>query len=58
MKEIIDLVNYQIKSSGYQDKLMTGIVITGGGSQLRNLPQLVSYVTGKEVRVGYPNAYI
>ena len=55
MKEIIDLVNYQIKSSGYQDKLMTGIVITGGGSQLRNLPQLVSYVTGKEVRVGYPN---
>ena len=58
MKEIIDLVNYQIKSSGYQDKLMTGIVITGGGSQLRNLPQLVSYVTGKEVRVGYPNEHL
>ena len=58
MKEIIDLVNYQIKSSGYKDKLMTGIVITGGGSQLRNLPQLVSYVTGKEVRVGYPNEHL
>ncbi len=58
MKEIIDLVNYQIKSSGYQNKLMTGIVITGGGSQLRNLPQLVSYVTGKEVRVGYPNEHL
>ena len=37
---------------------MTGIVITGGGSQLRNLPQLVSYVTGKEVRVGYPNEHL
>jgi len=58
MKEIIDLVNYQIKSSGYKDKLMTGIVITGGGSQLRNLPQLVSYITGKEVRVGYPNEHL
>jgi cell division protein FtsA len=58
MKEIIDLVNYQIKSSGFQDKIMTGIVITGGGSQLRNLPQLVSYITGKEVRVGLPNEHL
>lgn len=58
MKEIIDLVNYQIKSSGYFDKLMTGIVITGGGSQLRNLPQLFSYITGKEVRIGLPNEHL
>ena len=58
MKEIIDLVNYQIKSSGYGDKLMTGIVLTGGGSLLKNLPQLVSYITGKEVRVGYPNEHL
>lgn len=58
MKEIIELVNHQIKSSGYQDSLMTGIVITGGGSQLRNLPQLVSYITGKEVRIGLPNEYL
>ena len=41
MKEIIDLVNYQIKSSGFHDKLMTGIVITGGGSKLRNLPTCI-----------------
>ena len=58
MKEIIDLVNYQIKSSGYFDKLMTGIVLTGGGSQLRNLPQLFSYITGKEVRIGLPNEHL
>ena len=58
MKEIIELVNHQIKSSGFQNKLMTGIVITGGGSQLRNLPQLVSYITGKEVRVGVPNEHL
>ena len=58
MKEIIELVNHQIQSSGYQDSLMTGIVITGGGSQLRNLHQLVSYITGKEVRIGLPNEYL
>ena len=58
MKEIIDLVNFQIQASGYQDKLMTGIVLTGGGSQLRNLPQLFSYLTGKEVRIGYPNEHL
>ncbi|MEE2954335.1 MAG: cell division protein FtsA [Bacteroidota bacterium] len=58
MKEIIDLVYHEIKVSGYENKLMTGIVITGGGSQLRNLPQLVSYVSGKESRIGYPNEYL
>ena len=43
MKEIIDLVYREIKVSGYENKLMTGIVLTGGGLQLRNLKQLVAY---------------
>ena len=58
MKEIIELVNHEIISSGFQDNLMTGIVITGGGSQLRSLPQLVSYITGREVRIGLPNEHL
>ena len=58
MKEIVDLVYHEIKASGYENRLMTGIVITGGGSQVRNLQQLVSYVTGKETRVGYPNEHL
>ena len=58
MTEIIDLVYHEIKVSGYETKLMTGIVLTGGGSQLRNLTQLVSYVTGKESRIGYPNEHL
>ena len=44
MKEIIDLVYHEIKVSGFENKLMTGIVLTGGGSQLRALTQLVSYM--------------
>ena len=37
---------------------MTGIVLTGGGSQLKNLQQLVSFVTAKETRIGYPNEHL
>ena len=37
---------------------MTGIVLTGGGSQIRNLKQLVAYVTGKETRIGLPNEHL
>tara|TARA_B100001093_G_scaffold305440_2_gene291474 strand:+ start:29086 stop:30387 length:1302 start_codon:yes stop_codon:yes gene_type:complete len=58
MKEIIDLVYHEIKVSGYENKLMTGIVLTGGGSQLRNLKQMVAYITGKETRIGYPNEHL
>jgi cell division protein FtsA len=57
-KEIIDLVYHEIKSSGYENKLMTGVVLTGGGSLIKNLKQLVAYVTGKETRIGYPNEYL
>jgi len=58
MKEIVDLVYHEIKVSGFENKLMTGIVLTGGGSQLRALPQLVSYITGKDVRIGLPNEHL
>ena len=57
-KEIIDLVYHEIKASGYEEKLMTGIVLTGGGSLIKNLKQLVAYVTGKETRIGYPNEHL
>ena len=56
--EIFDLVYHEIKVSGYENKLMTGIVITGGGSLIKNLKQLVAYVTGKETRIGYPNEHL
>ncbi|HIX54359.1 MAG TPA: cell division FtsA domain-containing protein, partial [Candidatus Sphingobacterium stercoripullorum] len=58
MEEIIEHVDYELKSSGYHDKLIAGIVITGGGSQLQHLVQLVEYTTGIACRVGYPNEYL
>ena len=58
MEEIIEHVYYEIKSSGYEKKLIAGIVVTGGGAQLKHLPQLIEYVTGIDSRVGYPNEHL
>jgi len=58
MEEIIEHVYYEIKSSGYEEKLIAGIVITGGGALLKHLVQLVEYITGINCRVGYPNEYL
>ena len=56
--EIIEQVFLEIKNYGYEEskkKLIAGIVITGGGAQLKHLKQLVEYITGMDSRIGYPN---
>ncbi len=58
MEEIIEHVYFEIKNSGFEKKLIGGIVVTGGGSNLRHLPQLMEYITGMDVRVGYPNEHL
>jgi len=56
MEEILEFVLYEIKSSGYERKLSAGIVITGGGSMLKHLQQLVMLSTGMDCRIGTPNS--
>lgn len=58
MQEILEFVLYEIKNSGYERKLAAGIVITGGGAQLRHLPQLVMLTTGMDCRIGTPNEHL
>jgi len=58
MEEIIDLVHYEIRNSGYEKKLIGGIVVTGGGSQLKHITQLFEYVTGVDTRIGYPTEHL
>ncbi|WP_430810379.1 MULTISPECIES: cell division protein FtsA [unclassified Carboxylicivirga] len=55
MEEIIDYVMYQIEHSGCYDKVGAGIVLTGGGALLKNLPQLIKFRTGLDVRIGIPD---
>ncbi len=56
--EIIEQVYVEIKNYGHEEqkkKLIAGIVLTGGGSQLKHLKQLVEYITGMDTRIGYPS---
>jgi cell division protein FtsA len=59
--EIVEQVYVEIKNYGHEEqkkKLIAGIVLTGGGSQLKHLKQLVEYITGMDTRVGYPNEHL
>ena len=58
MEEIIEMVHTKIITSGYENKLSGGVVVTGGGSQLVSLKQLFEYMTGLDVRIGYPNEHL
>jgi len=58
MEEIIDHVHYEIKTSGFERKLIAGIVLTGGGAQLKHINQLMEFKTGIETRIGYPNEHL
>lgn len=59
--EIIELVFEEIKAYGHEEpkkKLIAGIVLTGGGAQLKHIKQLVEYITGMDTRIGYPNEHL
>ena len=59
--EIIEQAYLEIKNYGHEDskkKLIAGIVLTGGGSQLRHLKQLVEYITGMDTRIGFPGEHL
>jgi cell division protein FtsA len=58
MEEIIEQVYFEIRNSGYENKLTAGIVVTGGGAQLRNVRHLFEFVTGMDVRIGYPTEHL
>ncbi len=58
IEEIFELVYCEIKNSGLERKLVGGIVLTGGGAQLKNITQLAEYVTGLDARIGLPNEHL
>ena len=59
--EIIEQIFLEIKNYGHEEskkKLIAGIVLTGGGAQLKHIKQLVEYITGMDTRIGYPNEHL
>ncbi len=59
MSEIMDFVAYHLKQVGLDNRMLNGgVILTGGGSQLKHLIQLTEYVTGLNARIGYPNEHL
>ena len=59
MSEILDFVTYHLKQVGLDNKMLNGgIILTGGGSQLKHLIQLTEYVTGLNARIGLPTEHL
>jgi len=58
MEEIVEQVYFEIKNSGYEKKLIAGIVLTGGGAELKHISQLTEFITGMDTRIGTPNEHL
>jgi cell division protein FtsA len=59
MSEIMDFVTYHLKQVGLDNRMLNGgIILTGGGSQLKHLIQLTEYATGLPARIGFPNEHL
>ena len=59
--EIIDQVYVEVKNYGHEEgkkKLIAGLVLTGGGAQLKHIKQLFEYETGMDTRIGFPNEHL
>lgn len=59
MSEMLDFVSFHLNQVAIDRKMLNGgIVLTGGGSQLKHLIQLTEYVTGLDARIGFPNEHL
>lgn len=59
-KMILEQVDYEIKLSGFgkNKKLIAGVVLTGGGAQLKNIKELCELITATDTRIGIPNEHL
>ena len=58
MYDIIDYVKIEIERCGFKGRLGAGIVLTGGGANLKNLDLLFKMHTGMDVRIAQPVTYV
>ena len=58
LEDIFDFVNCEIEKARSSNKLIAGIVLTGGGAMMKHIQQLAELSTGMEVRIGYPNEHL
>ncbi len=54
VEEIFAFVGRELRNSGYEDLIASGVVITGGTTILEHMPELAEEVLGTPVRRGLP----
>ena len=54
VEEIFNLIHDDLTRSGYEDMINSGVVITGGSSELTGIPEVAEQVFNCPARIGYP----
>ncbi len=52
--EVFELIQQEMIKSGYDDLVISGVVVTGGSSLLPGVPEIVEQVFNMPSRIGYP----
>lgn len=55
---ILEQVDYEIKKSHLEKHIFAGIVLTGGGAQLKHIKELTEFITGIDARIGLPDEHL
>ena len=55
---ILEQVDYEIKKSHLEKHIFAGIVLTGGGAQLKHIKELTEFIAGIDTRIGLPNEHL
>jgi cell division protein FtsA len=57
LEEIFDAIQQQLKKAGRAGKLPSGVVLTGGGAQLKHIVEYAKQTLGLAARIGKPSGY-
>ena len=54
VEEIFSLIHGELVRSGYDDKVSSGVVVTGGSAELAGVTEMAEQIFDAPARVGYP----
>jgi cell division protein FtsA len=57
LEEIFEAVQHELKKAGRAGKLPSGVILTGGGAQLKNVVDYAKQALGLAARIGKPTGY-
>jgi len=57
LEEIFEAIQHQLKKAGRAGKLPSGVVLTGGGAQLKHVVDYAKNFLGLAARIGKPTGY-